>query len=121
MSERVEVAPVAEFDPGERRFVTAGGRPVGVFNVDGEFYAVENVCAHEGGPVCEGKLQGALVGEYVEPGERIVEEFSDTPALSCPWHGWEYDVTTGEHLGDPSVSLATFDVVVEDGTVYVEA
>jgi nitrite reductase/ring-hydroxylating ferredoxin subunit len=120
MSDLVEVAPEEELGPGERRIVEVDGRSVGVFNVDGEFYAVANECAHEGGPVCTGRLHGALVGTYEGPGERVRERFSDTPAIACPWHGWEYDLTTGDHLGDPAVSLPSYDVVVEDGVVHLD-
>jgi nitrite reductase/ring-hydroxylating ferredoxin subunit len=121
MSERVPVARAADFEPGTREIVETDEGEIGVFNVDGEYYAVANVCAHEGGPVCEGQLRGALIGEYEGPGERVKERFSeDTPAIACPWHGWEYDLTTGEHLGDPTVSLQTFDVVVDDGTIYLD-
>lgn len=119
MSEFVEVAPADEIEPGDREIVTVNGQSIGVLNVDGEYYAISNECAHEGGPVCKGKMQGALVGEYPGPGERVQESFSDTPAIACPWHGWEYDLTTGTHLGDPDVSLPTFEVVVEGGTVYL--
>lgn len=120
MSEQIEVASTEELEPGERTLVTVEGKSVGVFNIEGEYYAILNKCLHEGGPVCEGKVQGALVGEYDGPGERVREHFSDTPAIACPWHGWEYDLTTGDHLGDPEVSLPTFDVEVDDGTVYLD-
>lgn len=120
MTKLVEVAQVDDFKPGERRFITADGKPIGVFNIEGDYYAILNTCAHEAGPVCEGKLQGALVGEYSEPGERIKEEFSDTPAIACPWHGWEYDLTTGNHLGDSEISLPAYEVVIKKERVYVE-
>ena len=121
MSDRIEVGPVETLRPGERRIVDTGGVSIGVFNVDGEYYALLNSCSHEGGPVCEGKQQPALTGEYVGAGERVKEEFDpDTPVIACPWHGWEYDLKTGEHAGDPEESLPTFDVVVDGGTVYVE-
>jgi len=120
MTGRVPVGPVDEFPPGERTLVTVEGREVGVFNVDGELYAIANRCAHEGGPVCDGQPRGALVGEYVGPGERVRESFSTAPAIACPWHGWEYDLRTGRHLGDPSIAIPTYDVVVVDGVVHVE-
>lgn len=120
MSEFVEVASVDELDHGDRKIVTIEGSSIGVFNFDGEYYAAANRCLHEGGPVCEGRLRGALVGEYKEPGERVEEKFSDTPAIACPWHGWEYDLTTGEHLGDPEVMLPTYETEVRDGTIYVK-
>lgn len=119
MTEFVPVANVEELDHRERKIVSVRGRSIGVFNFDGEYYAAANTCPHEGGPACEGKFQGALVGEYEEPGKRVRERFSDSPAISCPWHGWEYDLATGEHLGDPEVVLPTYEVEVRDGTVYV--
>lgn len=120
MSDLFEVASVDELQPGERMIVTVDGQSIGVFNVDGEYHAILNRCQHEGGPVCDGKVQDALVGEYLGPGERVKETFSDTPAIACPWHGWEYDLTTGDHLGDPDVSLPTFEVAVRDGMVCLE-
>lgn len=120
MSERVRVADESEFGPGERAVVDANGVPVAVFNVDGEYYAVQNTCLHQYGPICKGLVQGALEATWEEPGERVEEYFSDRPAVACPWHGWEYDLETGVHLGDDDLALATFDVVVEDGSVFLE-
>ena len=119
MTEFVEVASVDELDHRERKIVTIDDRSIGVFNFDGEYYAAANTCPHEGGPACEGKFQGSLVGEYEGPGKRVREQLSDTPAIACPWHGWEYDLTTGEHLGDPEVVLPTYEVQVTEGTIYV--
>lgn len=121
MSDRVHVAPAAEFGPGSREIVEVQGREVGVFNVDGEQYAILNHCLHQGGPVCEGRVRGKLVGEQTDPGERVEERFDEeNPVVTCPWHGWEYELATGDHAGDDDISLPTFDVVVEDGDVYVE-
>ena len=125
MSERerlLRVSAVDDLPPGERTIVEREDGPaIGVFNIDGEYYALENRCAHQGGPVCDGLQQGAVVGEFVEPGKRVKESFSDdVPAIACPWHGWEYDVRTGEHLGDPEYGIEAYDVVVDDGTIYVE-
>jgi nitrite reductase/ring-hydroxylating ferredoxin subunit len=120
MTERVAVAESDELEHGERKIVSIDGESIGVFNFEGEHYAALNTCRHEGGPACEGNFRGALVGEFEEPGKRVNEQFSDTPAISCPWHGWEYDLTTGEHLGDPEVVLPTYEVVEEDGTLYIQ-
>ena len=116
----VRVCDVAELHDGERRMVEVDGREVGVLNVEGDYYAIANTCAHMGGPVCEGKVQGALKGEFLGPGKRVNEYFADELAIACPWHGWEYDLATGEHLGDDDIRIPTYDVVVEDGTVFVE-
>lgn len=120
MSERVHVCAAEDLPVGERRVVEHGGLEIGVINHEGEYYAISNTCAHMGGPVCKGRVHGALVGEYTGPGERVVEYYSDDPAIACPWHGWEYDLATGVHLGDDDIRLPTFDVVVEDGDLYVE-
>lgn len=121
MTERVSIGTTDSLDPGDRRLVDVSGTPVVVFNVDGEYYALENVCAHQGGPLSEGKQQGALVAEYPGPGERVRERFSpDRPVVACPWHGFEYDLETGTHIGDPTVSVDTFEVVEEDGELFVE-
>lgn len=120
MTDRVRVCAAADLEEGDRRLIEVDGQEIGVLNVDGELYAISNVCAHMGGPVCEGKVQGKLVGEYVGPGKRVEESFSDELAIACPLHGYEYDLETGVHLGVDDISVPTYDVVVEDGDVYVE-
>lgn len=120
MSERVRVAPESAFESTDRKIVEVDGEEVGVIKYDGEYYAISNACSHRNGPVCDGTVQGSLVGEFVAPGERVEERFSDDPSIACPWHGWEYDLETGRHLGDPAVSIETYDVVIEDGTIYIE-
>lgn len=121
MSERIRVCESSELPPGERTIINAGGRSIGVFNYNGQYYALENRCAHKYGPVCNGKLQGALKGEFLEPGLRVREYFDEEiPAISCPWHGWEYDLRTGTHLGDPDYSIPSYDVIEENGELFVE-
>jgi len=107
---RFEICPAAEFDAGERRIVTLDGFSVGVFNVDGEYYAMKNDCPHQRAPLCEGKLGGTTEsdspGEYnwVRPGQ----------VVRCPWHGWEFDVKTGESVFNPhKVKAKTFEARVE--------
>ncbi len=100
MSLLVTVARASELAPGEGKVVEAGGKLFALFNVDGAFYAVDNTCLHRGGPIGEGDLEGTT--------------------LTCPWHGWQYDVTTGRHLLDPTVGLRTYPVTVEDGEVRIE-
>lgn len=119
--ERVRVCATADLPPGERTIIDTPAGPVGVFNIDGQYFAIENRCAHQGGPVCTGKQQGALVGEFVGVGKRVKESFSDeVPAIACPWHGWEYDLRTGRHLGDPDYAIRTFEVIETDGALFIE-
>ena len=109
------VAAVDEIPPGERKIVDVAGRSIGVFNVGGEFFAVLNRCPHQGGPLCLGNTHGFLrsagVGEYhyTRAGE----------VLRCPWHGWEYDITTGRSLFDHEVKVVSYPVSVEDDQIYI--
>ena len=94
---RYVVAPVEDLPPGERRIVEIDRRSIGVFNVDGRFFALRNRCPHQGGPLCEGQVLGAVEssgpGDFqFDPGRRI---------LACPWHGWEFDLATGQSWCDP--------------------
>lgn len=114
------VEDAAEFGPGSRTVVSVKNREIAVINHEGEYYAIFNRCAHDDGPLCEGKVHGRLVADVTEPGERDIERFCDEPALTCPLHGWEYDLDTGKHVGDGSVRLPTFDVVEADGKLFVD-
>jgi nitrite reductase (NADH) small subunit len=99
MASWVPVADATDMPPGAGRVVEAAGRRLALFNVDGTFYALDNVCLHRGGPIGEGDLDGTIV--------------------TCPWHGFQYDVTTGRHVLDPEVGLQTFPARVRDGRVEV--
>lgn len=120
MNERIQVANADEFEPGDRQIVDVDGRSIGVFNIDGEYYAIVNQCAHDCGPVCKGRVKNQLVGTYNEPEERIEESFTGPPTVTCPLHGWAYDLSTGKHIGDPNIVLPTYDVFVENGEIYIE-
>ncbi len=107
---KVVVAPLAEFSPGQRRVVTVDRRSIGVFRVGDAFYAVRNRCPHQGGPLCSGRLFRRLVSD--EPGR--VRHTDDAPLLACPWHGWEYDLATGQSfLGSSEPRVRSYDVTVE--------
>jgi nitrite reductase/ring-hydroxylating ferredoxin subunit len=106
------VASVDEIPPGQRKIVEVAGREIGVFNVGGDYIAVLNRCPHQGGPLCRGNTHGFLrpagVGEfrYSRAGE----------ILRCPWHGWEFDLRTGQSWFDPArVLVRRYDVSVEPG------
>jgi nitrite reductase (NADH) small subunit len=95
-----EVVALAEdVPPGTGRAVEVEGRAVALFNVNGSFYAIDGTCLHRGGPVGEGDLEDEIV--------------------TCPWHGWQYDVTTGRNVMDPDIGLAQYEVEIENGVVKV--
>ena len=107
------VATVDEIPPGERKIVEIGGRSLGVFNIKGEFYALRNICPHQGGPLCQGPLTGFVMADK-PGGEYRYERRGEI--LRCPWHGWEYDVTTGQSWVDPaSVRTRRYEVEVSAG------
>lgn len=112
----------SELGPGESRIVeTNQGRSIGVFNVDGEYHAILNICLHQNGPLCEGDVERKIVGEFVDIGQRVQEKYADEHVIKCPWHGWEYELETGDLVHDERMSLPVFDVVVDDGIVYITA
>jgi nitrite reductase/ring-hydroxylating ferredoxin subunit len=92
------VARVGDIPPGGRLIVEVAGREIGIFNVDGRYYALRNRCPHQGGPLCTGLVAGGL--EATRPGEYAYD--ADRKLVRCPWHGWEFDVATGQSWFDPA-------------------
>ena len=111
---RWPVARVDELAPGERKLVEVAGRSIGVFNVKGTIIAVLNVCPHELAPVCLGRVGGTTLPSA--PGE--FRWGREGEILACPWHGWEFDLVTGQGLADPR-RLRRFPVSVTDDTIFV--
>jgi len=113
---RYVVGRAVEFPPGSHRVVRAGRVGVGVFNVNGKYYALNNYCPHAGGPLCLGEVTGTTedAGAYnvlwVRRGEIV----------SCPWHAWEFDIATGRTITEPTKTVRTYPVCVEDGQVVLE-
>ncbi len=97
--EFVSVAAVADVAPDSAVCVTVDGRDIGIFHVDGNFYAIDNTCPHQGGPLNEGFIEGTRV--------------------TCPWHSWCFNLTDGTMtLGDFD-AIDTFDVRIDGGTIGV--
>jgi nitrite reductase/ring-hydroxylating ferredoxin subunit len=109
---RYVVAEAGGIPPGDRRIVTVEGISIGVFNIKGEFFALRNRCPHQGGPLCEGKLWGLIEAEV--PGEL---KFSrEGEILTCGWHGWEFDIRTGQSWCEPGrLRTRRYDVTVKPG------
>jgi nitrite reductase (NADH) small subunit len=112
-----EVGRVDEIPAGTHKIVTVRGVEIGVFNVAGAYHAIPNLCIHQWGPLCDGKVSGTLTVsaekdwqyEWVHEGEIVI----------CPWHALEFNVTTGQCLAYPRVKLRQYPVTVEDGIVRV--
>src|SRR3989338_8333658 len=99
MPDFVRVAAVSELKPGENRVVDVNGTEVALFNVSGEFFAISNTCLHRGGPLGEGYLEGDVV--------------------TCPWHGWRFNVKTGANAMMPTAKVPNYKVKVEGSDVFV--
>jgi 3-phenylpropionate/trans-cinnamate dioxygenase ferredoxin subunit len=114
---KVVLARAADVSDGERLIVTVNGRSIGIFNVAGRFYAFLNRCPHRGAQLCKGDIVGQL--ESDRPGEFRLDP--ERRFLACPWHGWEFDLETGESWFDPARTKARpFRVDVETGEIVSE-
>ncbi|RMH07098.1 MAG: Rieske (2Fe-2S) protein [Nitrospirae bacterium] len=100
MAELVALATIHDIPEGTGYVAEVKGKSIALFNVDGTIYAIDNTCIHRGGPLGEGDLEGEVV--------------------TCPWHGWEYNVKTGISVNNPSAKVATYPVIVEGETIKVE-
>jgi nitrite reductase/ring-hydroxylating ferredoxin subunit len=124
------VCKVSELPSGERKIVDFEGRSIGVFNINNSYYALKNVCPHYKVPLCEGAITGMPLPSA--PGEFIWGREGEI--IRCPWHGWEFDITTGGSIFNPhkcrvksyevtveqeSERVETFEVTVESGSVVI--
>jgi nitrite reductase/ring-hydroxylating ferredoxin subunit len=111
------VARVSEVPPGERKRVEIGRRAIALFNLNGEFFAIGDTCPHEFGSLCKGKLVG--LAESDEPGSYRFSRSGEF--VKCPWHGWEFDIRTGQSYCDPkAVRVRSFDASVAKGEEIVK-
>lgn len=105
-TQRYFVARVSDLPEGERLIVEVEGREIGIFNIEGELFAVRNRCPHLGGPLCEGEILGLVHSSG--PGD--VQFDASTRLLTCPWHGWEFDVETGQSYFNPRLRAKSYEV-----------
>ena len=97
----VKVASTEDVPPGQGRMVEVSGKKIAIFNVEGAYYAIDDTCTHQGGPLSEGELAGKQV--------------------TCPWHGAIFDVTTGEVLGPPArKSVSRYNLRVTGSSIEIE-
>jgi nitrite reductase/ring-hydroxylating ferredoxin subunit len=94
-----KAAKLSEIPAGEIKEVQLRGQAIALANVGGTFYAISNTCLHRGGPLGEGQLEGKVV--------------------TCPWHGWQFDVTTGKAVQNPNAAVGCYATEVRDDEVYV--
>ncbi|RZT85346.1 nitrite reductase/ring-hydroxylating ferredoxin subunit [Pseudonocardia sediminis] len=116
----VDVAGSDEIPERGRLVVEIGNTTLGIFRFRGELRAYENVCAHQGGPACQGRIV-QRVREKLDASRRsqglVFDE--DSMHVVCPWHGFEYEVATGRHPGRPDYALRSFPVEESGGRIRV--
>ena len=106
------VASIEDIPPGSRKLVEAGGRAVVVFNLGGEFFALNDRCPHLGGSLSHG-IQTSLV-QSAEPGQ--YQSSRPGEVVKCPWHGWEFDIRTGRSFCEPErIRARRYPVSVRNG------
>jgi 3-phenylpropionate/trans-cinnamate dioxygenase ferredoxin subunit len=111
------VATTSEIPPGTRKRVTVRGRAIGIFNINGEFFGLFDRCPHQGGSLCGGLVTGLV--EADEPGSYTYTRRGEI--LRCPWHGWEFDIRTGQSVTDPDgIRTRSYPVEVAQGGEVLE-
>ncbi|MEX2374016.1 MAG: Rieske (2Fe-2S) protein [Dehalococcoidia bacterium] len=111
------VAMAEEIPPGERRVVSVNGRPIVVFNLSGQYYALLNACPHQRAELARGIVAGITTSD--EPGHAECQRSGEF--IRCPWHGWEFDIRTGQSWTEPErYAVRQFAVSVEAGARLVE-
>lgn len=110
----------SEFSPESRKILTVDGEKIVVVMHDGEFHALSAVCPHQGGPVGAGLVIGRVEGRVDDAGRYLGDQFSaDTIDIVCPWHGWEFDIRTGESACLPGVGLKAYRTEVTGEEIHV--
>jgi nitrite reductase/ring-hydroxylating ferredoxin subunit len=115
------VAKASEMQDGDRRIVVAGNAEIGVFYKDGTYFAYSNECVHSGGPACEGIMIHRVVDVIAPDRTYQGQTFADEVHFVCPWHGYEFELKTGECVGDRRLKLKKFDVVRRGDDIFVVA
>ena len=117
MAKKHFVCTPAQLPQGERKLITIGSRQIGLFNVDGDYYALLNVCPHTGGNLCEGPVCGTNLP--MDDGKQEYAYGMKNKVLRCAWHGWEFDIATGKNIADPHIRAKTYAVEVDNDGVFV--
>ena len=114
------VGKVDEFADGDKELLSVDGIEIGVFRLGSDFHAWRNVCPHQGGPVCQGRIFKRVI-DNVGPDQQLHGRDYDESQLHivCPWHGAEFNIRTGAHAGIPELTLDPVEIVVRDEEVFV--
>ncbi len=110
-------ARVDEIPPGSRKKVAIAGRDIALFNIAGDFFALGDKCPHESGSLCAGRIIG--LAEADEPGKYRLSR--DGEFVKCSWHGWEFDIRTGQSWCDPAnTRVRAYEASIEPGAALIK-
>jgi nitrite reductase/ring-hydroxylating ferredoxin subunit len=103
-----------------RVLVEVRGKNIAIFRLDDEYYAIQDFCVHQGGPMCKGAdiRPRYLESTKTETGWQLSQN-QDVPTVACPWHGWEYNLETGDHVAPTGYTLRTYPVIVKEEELYI--
>ena len=116
MAEHV-IGLASDFPQGTHRVVKVGNVEVGVFNVAGTLHALPNVCPHQFGPLCRGQVGGTMACDASTGWKHAW--VLEGRIVTCPWHGIEFDITTGRALASPKLRVRRYPIAVADGQVMI--
>lgn len=114
---RFVIGKVEEFEPGSCKIITVDGKSIGIYHVNGTFHALLNYCPHKGAELCTGPITGTSM-----PCDDATFTYTHKDALvRCAWHGWEFEIATGQLLYDSKIRVKTYPVeVVDSGEVILQ-
>jgi len=119
MSEHL-VGPIGAFKDGDKRVFVINGIEIGVFQLGGVFYAWRNICPHQGGPVCQGRIFKRVIENVNSDREIHGRSYDENVChIVCPWHGGEFNIRTGHHAGTNILALDAIQTIIRDGEVFL--
>jgi nitrite reductase (NADH) small subunit len=111
---------VTDYADSDRKVVVCGEFEVGVFRIDGEFFAWHNRCAHRAGPICQGRIMQRVLEPVADDKTTRAQQYDPSETnIVCPWHGYEYSIKTGFHQGNSRIRLRKAELTIRDGEIYV--
>ena len=114
------VGSFSDFEEENQTIVHVAKMEVGIFRLGNEIFAYENKCPHQGGPACEGKIIPKVISKIDKNNHYQGDDFDENEMhFVCPWHGWEYDMRTGRHAGDPRMGLRAIEILEREEKVYL--
>ncbi len=119
----IVVGKTADIPVGGRKIIVPfrGRAGIGIFNVNGAYYALRNICPHKRGPLCTGEVSGrSITTAPPSVTNGFVDYERDGEILRCPWHAWQFDIATGQCLVDPAVRVKTYPIIVDGEDLIVD-